>query len=177
MKIPYAKREFKVPENVKLTIENQTIEVTSPLGSLKKSFEGTPLHFELSENTLKIELRNVKKRELSLLGTAEAHVKNMIKGVTQGFTYRLKMVYAHFPMNVKVENGFVKIENFIGERSPRYAKIVGQVNVKVEGDDVIVSGLDKEAVGQTAANIQRATKIKDYDPRVFSDGIFVYSKS
>ena len=99
----------------------------------------------------------------------------MITGVTKGFTYRLKMVYAHFPLSIKVDQNTVKIENFIGERAARVAAIVGQVDVKVDGEDVVVSGVDKEAVSQTAANIQKATHIRQYDPRVFSDGVYIYA--
>ena len=101
---------------------------------------------------------------------------NSIKGVTNGFTYKLKIVYSHFPISVKVKNNIVSIENFTGERSPRIAKIVGNTTVIVTGDDVITSGISIEAVSQTAANIQKATKIKNKDPRVFLDGIFVYER-
>jgi len=75
-----------------------------------------------------------------------------------------------------VEGNIVKIENFIGERAPRVAKIFDGVSISVEDKDIVVSGLDKEKVSQSAANIQRATKIRDYDPRVFSDGIYVYAR-
>jgi len=101
----------------------------------------------------------------------------MVKGVTKGFTYKLKKVYSHFPINVKVEPGKVLIENFIGERSPRIAKIVGNVKVIVKGDDIEVQGLNLEEVSQTAANIEQATKIKKKDPRVFLDGIYIYEKT
>jgi len=46
----------------------------------------------------------------------------------------------------------------------------------VKGEDVIVQGLDIEDVSQTAANIERATKVKRKDPRVFLDGIYVYER-
>ncbi|RJS73981.1 50S ribosomal protein L6, partial [Candidatus Bathyarchaeota archaeon] len=83
---------------------------------------------------------------------------------------------AHFPISVRVKDGYVVIENFLGERSPRYAKIVGDVKISVEQDDVVVKGIDIEKVGQTAANIENATRIKGKDPRVFLDGIYVYQK-
>ena len=100
----------------------------------------------------------------------------MINGVTSGYTYKMKIVYSHFPITVKVEGNKVIIENFIGERSKRYAKIMPGANVEIKGDDVIITGIDKESGSQTAANIQQATKIKDKDPRVFMDGIYVYQK-
>jgi large subunit ribosomal protein L6 len=101
----------------------------------------------------------------------------MITGVKKGFTYKLKIVFSHFPISVKVQGNTVLIENFTGERNPRRAKIVGDAKVKVVGDDVIVQGINLEDVSQTAANIEQATKVRRKDPRVFLDGIYLYEKS
>ncbi len=111
-----------------------------------------------------------------MLETIKAHINNMITGVTKGFTYKMKIVYAHFPMTVKVQGDKVIIENFLGERHPRKAKILGDTKVQVKGDEVHITGIDKEDVGQTMANIEQATKIKRRDPRVFQDGIYLISK-
>jgi len=100
----------------------------------------------------------------------------MIKGVTKGFTYKLKIVFSHFPITVKIKEKTLIIENFTGERNPRKAKIMGDTKVTVKGDDIIVQGINLEDVSQTAANIQNATKIRRKDPRVFLDGIYVYEK-
>jgi large subunit ribosomal protein L6 len=100
----------------------------------------------------------------------------MIKGVTKGFTYKMKIVFSHFPITVKVKGNLLSIENFTGERNPRKAKIMGATKVMVKGEDIILQGISLEDVSQTAANIQNATKIKVKDPRVFLDGIYVYEK-
>jgi large subunit ribosomal protein L6 len=100
----------------------------------------------------------------------------MITGVRKGFTYKLKIVFSHFPISVKVQGKTVLIENFTGERNPRKAKIVGNANVKVSGDDIIVQGINLEDVSQTAANIEQATKVKRKDPRIFLDGIYLYER-
>jgi large subunit ribosomal protein L6 len=100
----------------------------------------------------------------------------MIKGVTKGFTYKLKIVFSHFPISVKVEDKTVRIENFTGERSPRLARILGESKVTVKSEDVVVQGIDLEEVSQTAANIEQATRVKVKDPRVFLDGIYVYER-
>jgi len=111
-----------------------------------------------------------------MLGTIKSHITNMITGLTDGFSYKMKIVYAHFPMTVKVTDSKVTIENFLGERHPRIAKILGSTKVQVKGDEVTVEGINKEDVGQTMANIEQATKIKGRDPRVFQDGIYLVSK-
>lgn len=177
MKIPYVSRTVEVTPETKVEIKGQTVTLEGPNATLTRSFDGTPLIFRLEgSNSIIIEAKNVKRRDAALVGTAEAHIKNMVKGVTKGFTYRLKTAYAHFPMNIKIDENRVKIENFIGERAPRVARIEVGVRVAVDGEDIVVTGPDKERVSQTAANIQKITRIKEYDPRVFSDGIFLYSK-
>lgn len=100
----------------------------------------------------------------------------MIKGVQKGYTYKLKIVYAHFPISVKIKDRAVHIENYYGERSARISKIIGvTTKVTTEGDDIIVSGPNLEQVSQTAANIEASTKVKNKDQRVFLDGVYIYS--
>src|SRR5438046_10684509 len=112
-----------------------------------------------------------------MLGTATAHVRNMIKGVTQGYKYDLRTVYAHFPVTVKVDEKakVLKIENFTGEKTPRYAQILDGVKVAIKGDDISVEGVDLNSVTQTAANIPDSTKIKEKEWRVFLEGIYISS--
>jgi len=174
---PYAVEEVKIPENVDVRIEEPAkVIVTGPKGTLKRDFSHAKVLIR-RENSKVIIASYIKgRRGKSICGTIASHVENLIKGVTEGFVYKLKIVYSHFPMNVKVEGDKVVIENFRGEKEKRIAKIVGNVKVRVEGDDVIVEGIDLEEVAQTAANIEQATKTKGYDPRVFMDGIFIYER-
>jgi len=113
-----------------------------------------------------------------MLGTAAAHIRNMIKGVNSGYKFNLKTVYAHFPVTVKVDekSRTLKIENFTGEKTPRSAVILDGVKVTVKGEEIAVEGTSLLAVSQTAANIQNATRIKKKDQRVFLDGIYVSDK-
>ena len=129
------------------------------------------------DDMIVLESQFPKKRDKAMLGTIKSHIDNMIIGLTEGFTYKMKIVYAHFPMTVKANGGKVTIENFLGERHPRTAKILGDTKVQIKGDEVIVSGINKEEVGQTMANIEQATKIKGRDPRVFQDGIYLVEKA
>jgi len=95
---------------------------------------------------------------------------------TKGFKYKMKIVFVHFPMTVNIKDHEFIISNFIGERKSREAKILGDVKVSVQSDDVIIEGKSIEEVAQTAANIQQATKIRKKDLRKFIDGIYLYSK-
>ncbi|MGQ4833172.1 MAG: 50S ribosomal protein L6 [Candidatus Asgardarchaeia archaeon] len=175
-KTPIAYKEVEIPDGITINIEGKKVTVSGPKGELSKDFSHTVVNLRKSDNKVIVEYLFPTRREKAQVGTVAAHIKNMIKGVSEGFIYKMKMVYSHFPFTVKVEGKNVVIENFLGERAPRVAKIVGNTKVTVKGDDVIIEGIDIEAVGQTAANIQLATKIKDKDPRVFMDGIYVYEK-
>ena len=99
------------------------------------------------------------------------------KGVTRGFTYEMKVVYSHFPIKATVKGSEFVIENFLGEKFPRRATILIGTKVEIQGDRVVLTGPDIEAVSQTAANIEQATKIKGFDPRVFQDGIYITKKA
>lgn len=173
--------ELEIPENISVDIlDEKTIKVTGKLGSITKSFNGVPVMFEKVDSKIKLTIYRKGRRGYALINTIKNRIKNMFIGVEKGYTYKMRVYYIHFPMQVSVEGDKVVIKNFAGERGNRYAKILPGVNVEVVksgGDtDVIIKGVDKDAVGQTAANIYHATKIKNKDPRVFLDGIYLYYK-
>jgi large subunit ribosomal protein L6 len=176
MKEMVTRKTVSVPENVQVTIDQSRVFVKGPLGQLQRNFEHAFLNIRCSESGVVVETMWPDKKQAAKVGTIRSHIQNMILGVTKGFIYKLKMVYAHFPMSVKVEDTELTIENFNGERKPRKVKVPDTVAISVMDDDIIVKGLDLEEVSQTAANIQQATRIKNKDPRVFLDGIYVYEK-
>jgi large subunit ribosomal protein L6 len=164
------------PEGVTAKMEGRSLSVTGKLGMVKKNFERISADIRVEGGRVVITPFSDKKEDVVIANTVHSLVRNMVKGVTQGYTYRLKVVYAHFPISVKTKEDSVLVENFVGERSPRVAGIVGECKVTVEGDDVVVKGVSLEDVGQTAANLELATKIKRKDQRVFLDGIYIYHK-
>jgi len=171
-----AVKTIEVPDGVEVTVNGRVVSVKGEKGALTRDFSESPVTIQLDGKEMKVQANWPRKREAALVGTVCSHIQNMIAGVTRGFTYKLKIVFAHFPISVKVREDMVSIENFTGERSPRWARMMGDVKVSVKEDDVIVQGINIEDVSQTAANIERATKVKRKDPRVFLDGIFVYEK-
>ncbi|MFH1222349.1 MAG: 50S ribosomal protein L6, partial [Candidatus Micrarchaeota archaeon] len=117
-----------------------------------------------------------KAEEKALLGTADAVLQCMFLGVTEGYSRKLKALYAHFPITMEVKGREVIIKNFLGEKCPRVAKIAGDTKVEAKAQLVSVSGPDKEGVGQTCANLRAAVRIREKDPRVFQDGLFEVSE-
>ncbi|RLF08812.1 MAG: 50S ribosomal protein L6 [Thermoprotei archaeon] len=177
VKIDYLSELIDVPENVKVEVNGGVVKVSGPKGQLMRDFSKSGIKISsLPDGKVLLEVWNANRKLKAMIGTVASHIRNMIKGVTQGFRYELKVVYAHFPISVKVKEDRVVIENFLGERSPRVARIVGNVKVTVSGDTIVVEGIDKEQVSQTAANIHLATHIKGLDPRVFMDGIYIVKK-
>lgn len=177
MRLPEISRTIQVPDGVEVTIERRKVTVKGAKGILTRDFSYVPIFLETTEEkTVRIWAEWPRKKEASLVGTIYSHIQNMITGVEKGFLYKLKIVFSHFPISVKVQDKVVLIENFTGERRPRKAKIIGDVRVKVESEDVTVEGINLENVSQTAANIEQATKVRNKDPRVFLDGLYVYER-
>ena len=168
----------EIPKDVKVSVRGMDVTVSGKNGEIKREFKTREtVHIDKEGEKLKIWTLFPKRRTRAMIGTIKAHIENMIIGVTKGYRYKLKIYYRHFPMNVSVDKNTVVIRNFLGEKHPRYAPILDGVNVKVKGkEEIIVEGIDRERVGQTAANIEQATLIKDKDPRVFVDGIYIVEK-
>jgi len=177
MRLPEISKTVQVPDNVDANLEGKKIEVKGTKGSLTRDFSFAPISIEAEGKNIRIWAKWPRKKEAALVGTISSHIQNMITGVTKGYSYKLKIVFSHFPISIKVQDKFVLIENFTGERRARRVKIIGDVKVKLEPEDIIVEGVNLEDVSQTAANIEQATKVRNKDPRVFLDGIYVYEKN
>lgn len=170
------KEQITIPEGVTATLENNVITIKGEKGELSRTFLHPKISIKINGNIIEIHSKNVRRKEKALIGTYVAHINNMIKGVSQGFEYKMKTVFSHFPIKTAVEGNEFVIQNFLGERSARRAEILEGVTVEVKGEDVTVQGTDKEKVGQTVANIERATAVKRRDIRVFQDGVYRISK-
>jgi large subunit ribosomal protein L6 len=176
MRIPEKSQTIQVPGDVQLSLEGRKVTVKGPKGTLTRDFSHEPVSIELDGKTVRVWAAWPRKKEAALVGTIKSHIQNMITGVTKGFTYKLKIVFSHFPISAKLKEKTVLIENFTGERSPRKAMIIGDVMVKIQGEDIIVQGINLEDVSQTAANVEQATKVKRKDPRIFLDGLYDYEQ-
>ena len=169
--------EVEAPASVTMTKDGNVIIVKGRLGIVKKDFTKLPAIISIDGTKTTIKPYGTRKRDLAVTNTARSIITGMIKGVEKGHTYRLKIIFAHFPISVKVKGREVQVENFFGERSPRVSQIRGEgTKVSVLGEDVVVQGPSLEDVSQTAANIELSTKIKNKDQRVFLDGLYIYSK-
>ena len=156
---------IELPSGVNFQIDGNVFTVSGKSGKVSYKFKDV----SISNESGKIKVSGDSK---AFVNTTKALINSAIKGVQEGYTIKLQIVYAHFPFTLEQKGSIINIKNFLGEKNPRKAKIVGDTKVKVEKEFIIISGPDKYAVGQTAANLKNATFIKEKDPRVFQDGIY-----
>ncbi len=170
------KDQVDIPEGVTVTVNKHMISFAGPLGKTYKSFRSIPVKVEVSEGKILLTTIEHKKRDYAILHTARSIIRNICEGLVTGYTIKMKLVFSHFPITVKVEGKQVLIENFQGERAPRITNIVGNTKVVPKGEDVILTGEVWTDITQTAANIELKSKVKNKDHRVFLDGIYVFEK-
>lgn len=171
--------EVDLPDGVRLTVSGRTLTAESSRGRIVRPFPADVLHLSVAgtKATLELGLPAHRKRSRALLQTWVAHLRNIGGGLSRGVEARLKVVAAHFPMKVSVKGDELVIENFLGEKHPRSTALVPGTTAKVDGEFVTIEGYDIEHVGQSAAAIERTTRIRDYDPRVFQDGIYLIERA
>ena len=166
-----------LPKGVRVALKEGRVVAEGPKGKVSRLFPENVLALTVEKETLRLTLRlPARKRTGALLGTWKSHLANLVTGAQQGFEARAKGVAAHFPMKLSARDGGVVIENFLGEKHPRRSSLVGGTVATVQGEEILLEGPDLEAVGQSAANLERATHIRNYDPRVFQDGIYITQK-
>ena len=165
-----------VPDSVKASVINKILHVQGPLGKTRKTFKKIPVNLQVEGKNIVLKSIGIRKRDYAIFKTAESIINTLIKGVQTGYTFKMKIVYAHFPITVKVKDGHIHVENFQGERAARVSKIFGDTKVVPKGDDVLISGPVLTDVSQTAGSLQQNTKVKNKDHRVFLDGLYLYEK-
>jgi large subunit ribosomal protein L6 len=176
-KVEIFQTTFDVPQKAKVSLNKHMLHVEGPLGKTHKNFKKIPVELEVKDNKVTVKAMNTRKKYFAIANTAASIIKTLCEGVTTGYTVKMKIVYAHFPITVKTKDNLVLVENFQGERAPRVAKIHGLTKVVAKGDDITLTGPVLNDVTQTAAGIQAVTKVKDKDHRVFLDGIYQYHKA
>jgi large subunit ribosomal protein L6 len=170
-------KTVQIPEGIEVRQEGKELVVKGKAGELRRAFSHQNAKVEIKEGTAVFSSGSDRKKDRAVVGTWAAHFRNMCSGASHAWEARLKIIYSHFPMKVNVEGRKVVIGNFLGERKNREADIIGQTRVQVEKDEIVVTGIDKENVGRTAANIERAAKVQGYDRRVFQDGCHLAQKA
>lgn len=169
--------KIEFPEGIDFSIDGNVITIKGPQGENKKKFDLKDLVVHKEHNHILVSCKKASKKEKKRINTMAAHLKNMIDGVSAKFEYKMKICFSHFPITAEVKNNELIIKNFLGERANRKSKILKGADVDVGKEYLTITSINKEIAGQTAANIEKATKIRKRDIRIFQDGIFITSKA
>jgi large subunit ribosomal protein L6 len=169
--------ELEIPTGVSAVVENDQIIIKKDNKEVKRKLNNR-IEVKVQGNKILLISKKSSKREKKLFYTFKAHIKNSFEGLTKGFKYKLKAASVHFPMTLELDKGnnVLLVKNFLGEKKPRQIKIIPGVEVKIEKDSIELECADIEKAGQVAANIEKGTKIRFRDRRVFQDGIFIVEK-
>ncbi len=168
--------EVVLPDGATASVSGRVVTLKGPKGETSRKITATVLSVAVSGNKVLLESGSGSKKEKKLIESMRAHVVNMIRGVTEGHIYKMKVCFTHFPITVTVTGNQLLVKNFLGEKTPRKVELSSNVKVKAEGADITIESSDKEAAGKTAAAIEQATKRANYDTRVFGDGIYITLK-
>lgn len=170
------RKEIELPEKVILQIDS-TIKISGPQGEVEKKLTYPGIKIFSENRKIVIEAKKATRNEKKIFNSFYAHLRNMVRGVTEKYLYRMKICSGHFPMNLSVQNNQLILKNFFGESVPRRLHLKPNVEVKVEGSEILVSSASKEAAGQVAADIEQLCKIKNRDLRIFMDGCWITHKA
>lgn len=168
--------EIKLQENVNAELDGIVLTLKGPKGDVKRDFPDKNIEIGYKDGVISLKASKFDKVNKNIINSYAAHIKNMMKGVLEGYKYTLKICSGHFPMNVSVNNGQLSVKNCLGEKVPRTIKLKPGADVKVEGDLIVVESPSKEIAGQVSAAIEQLTRRTKYDMRVFQDGIWIISK-
>ncbi|KDQ20714.1 hypothetical protein BOTBODRAFT_26733 [Botryobasidium botryosum FD-172 SS1] len=177
--------EITIPEGVTVAIKSRLVTVEGPRGSISKNFRHVNMDIQLiKKNAHKVTLAvwQAGRKHVACLGTIKSLINNMIIGVTKGFLYKMRLVYAHFPINAIIQDGgsAVEIRNFLGEKIVRHVAMAEGVKIsesKAQKDELILEGIDIQSVSQSAASIQGVCRVRNKDIRKFLDGIYVSERT
>lgn len=171
-----------IPAGVTVQIKARNITVTGPRGTLKKNLGHINVAFEkVSDEQIKITIFDGARKHVAALRTVKSLINNMVTGVTKGYKYKMRYVYAHFPINVNLikDGTVVEIRNFLGEKNVREIPILEGCSAEIstnQKDELCIIGNSVENVSQTCADIQQSCRVRNKDIRKFLDGIYVSEK-
>ena len=180
MKTLLTSRTVSIPKGVTVSVASRKVTVKGPRGELSETFKHTPCAIEvLGKRSLRVDMWFANRKQLACLRTITAAIENMIVGVTQGFRYKLRLAYSHFPITVEEEGDVLQIRNFMGTRAPRVVRLHDGVSVAKSSDvkdQLELTGNDIHAVSKSAALLHDTCMVRNKDIRKFLDGVYVAEK-
>lgn len=168
--------KLAIPDGITCSIHNKVLTLKKGDKTIIRNVDLPRVNITVSGNDLVLASHKGSRKEHNLINSYLAHIKNAFSGLHKDFRYVLEAVNVHFPMTMKLEKNNLLINNFLGEKKPRIAIIHPNVKAEIKGQQVILTSFDKDAAGQTVSCIERATKVRKKDRRVFQDGIYLVER-
>ena len=169
--------KIEIPKGVTVTLEDNLLTIKGSKGTSERKFSSPRVNLEVTGEEINLGALNASKTDKAILKSCKAHILNMIKGCSEGYTYKLKICSGHFPMTVAVSGSKIQIKNFLGEKVPREVELKKGATVKVEGNIITVESTNKEIAGQVSADIEQSTRRPGFDRRIFQDGVYIIEKA
>ena len=110
-----------MPDGMGASMDGNTVTLTKDGNSLSREFNHNSVSLRQIDDGIEVFCKLPRRSEKAIAGTWAAHLRNMVKGLDEGFEYRLKAVFSHFPMTLKVDGNKFTITNLLGEKVPRVA--------------------------------------------------------
>lgn len=184
MKLLHSSDTVSVPDDVTVSVKSRVVTVEGKYGKLVQAFKHIPVDLKLTNNNklIKVEMWFSTSTQRACIRTLCSHIKNMIIGVSKKFQYKMRLVYAHFPINATItnDNSCLEVRNFMGEKKLRKINLLPGVTVdksKDVKDELILTGINIDTVSRSAALIHQSTLVREKDIRKFLDGIYVSEKT
>lgn len=159
-----------------MDIDKNTVTFTKSENRLSREFPTAMLTISQEKNNIKLKGNSHNSKNRAIVGTFNAHINNMLKGLEKPFSYKLRIASVHFPMTASINNGVFELKNFIGGKRIRKATIPKGVDINLNGSEIEISSRDIELAGMAANRLEQLTRIVRRDRRVFQDGIFIIEK-
>ncbi len=152
-----AKKPIAIPAKTEVTFSGGILTVKGPLGSISKTLRPY-VDVAIADNTVVLTLNNNSLQARALWGTYASHIKNMLAGVNKAYEKKLVVEGIGFKADVKGTN----LVMALGFSHPVSVPISSDLKVTTEKNNVIVSGIDCEKVGQFAAVVRAMKKPEPY---------------
>jgi len=169
-------QSIKIPEGINCIYESQILKCKNDNGELERKIFIPDVEVVLENDSIFLKCERGNKNTYKIIMSFMAHIRNLFAGLKEPFVYHLESANVHFPMTLKIDEGNLIINNFLGEKVPRKAKILPSAKVEIDGAKITITSISKESAGQTAANIEKAARVRGRDRRIYQDGIYITEK-
>lgn len=156
------KKPIEIPQGVKVELNANKLTVSGSKGSLELVIR-PEVSIEISDSLLTVDKKNNSKVALAMWGTTTRLVANMIEGVSKGFTKKLELNGVGYRMAVKGRN----LDFALGFSHPVEVSIPEGLEASIEGNALLISGTNRQAVGQFAAEIRSLKPVEPYKGKGF----------